>query len=249
MEKTYRCFILLSMMSLFSSALYAQEMEPENTEIWEPVPPKIEPVNKSTAPSDAIILFAGDDLSKWKDVDGDAAQWTVENGHFTVNPGTGNIQTKQNFEDVQLHLEWKTPKKIVGEGQGRGNSGIFLQGRYEVQVLDSYDNETYSNGMAGSIYKQHMPMANPTRAPGEWQEYDIIFKAPKFDNDGTLESPARVTVILNGVIVQHDVELDGPTVYIGHPEYKKHGPAPLVLQDHSNLVSYRNIWIRTIDLD
>lgn len=241
--------LLITLFWAINMTVGAQNMEPQDTEVWEPVPEKVTPGQDNQPPSDAIILFGGKDLSKWESTKGGPAQWTVENGHFTVKPGTGSIQTKQSFGDVQLHVEWRTPAKIEGEGQGRGNSGIFLQSRYELQVLDSYNNRTYSNGMAGSIYKQHIPMVNPTRGPGEWQEYDIIYKAPKFDEDGSLESPARMTVLLNGVLIQYDVEITGATAYIGHPEYEAHGPAPLVLQDHTNPVSYRNIWIRPVDLD
>jgi len=238
----------------FSLKTYAQEkeqqMKPEATEVWQPVPPKVTPGEGNAPPSDAIVLFDGNDLSKWEGADGGPAQWTVEGDHFTIKPGTGIIKTKQKFGDVQLHIEWRTPSKVEGEGQGRGNSGIFLQGRYELQVLDSYNNRTYSNGMAGSIYKQYVPQVNPTRGPGKWQAYDIIFKAPKFDDDGTLESPARETVFLNGVLIQYNVRIKGPTEYIGLPKYKAHAPKqPLVLQDHHNPDSYRNIWIREIDLD
>lgn len=178
------------------------------------------------------------------------ARWNVNGDYFTVNPGSGNIKTNKKFGNVQLHIEWRSPKKINGKGQGRGNSGIFLQQRYELQVLDSYNNETYSNGMAGSIYKQHIPMVNAAREPGAWQVYDIILKAPKFDQDGSLESPARITVFWNGVLIQNDVEIQGSTTYTGLPSYEFHDQKQaLVLQDHSDLVSYRNIWIREVDLD
>lgn len=227
-----------------------QQMKPEETEVWKPVPEHITPngFNDKAPPSDAIVLFGGDNLEQWESVDGGAAKWQVSGNHFTVAPGTGSIRTKKEFGSVQLHIEWRSPEKVVGEGQGRGNSGIFLQGKYELQVLDSYNNRTYSNGMAGSIYKQHIPLVNAARQPGEWQSYDVIYIAPEFKEDGSLKSPARMTVFWNGVLVQNNVKLEGPTRYIGHPEYEVHASdLPLTLQDHSNPVSYRNIWIRPLD--
>ena len=166
---------------------------------------------------------------------------------MTVEPGTGSISTKDSFGDMQFHVEWRTPTEIVGESQGRGNSGVFLMERYEVQVLDSYENRSYSNGQAASIYKQHIPLANASRAPGEWQTYDIVFMAPRFGSDGNLERPATMTVLHNGVLVQNHVEIAGPTVFRGSPRYEAHAPkAPLQLQDHRNFVSYRNIWVRKL---
>lgn len=222
--------------------------KPEDTEVWEPVPEVITPGGTPThAPSDAIVLFDGKDLSAWQGEEGKDPAWIVEDGAMTVVKGTGAIKTKQGFGSVQLHIEWRTPSEVVGEGQGRGNSGIFLQDQYEVQVLDSYNSKTYSNGQAGSIYKQHIPLVNACRPPGEWQTYDIIYKAPKFNGQGELVSPAYVTVIQNGVLVQNHVALKGPTQYIGKPEYKAHADKlPLQLQDHSNPVSFRNIWIREL---
>jgi hypothetical protein len=171
----------------------------------------------------------------------------VEDGAMTVVKKTGNILTKQGFGDCQLHIEWRTPAEVVGESQGRGNSGIFLQSRYELQVLDSYNNRTYSNGQAGSLYKQAIPLVNACRKPGEWQAYDAIYTAPRFAEDGTVQRPAFITVLQNGVLVQNHFELKGPTEYIGQPKYKKHNPKePLMLQDHGNPVSYRNIWIREL---
>jgi len=221
--------------------------DPTLTEVWEPVPPVITPGDGTNPPSDAIFLFDGNDLSNWQHEDGSPAKWLVEEGAATVVKKAGNIFTKQAFGDCQLHVEWRTPLKVEGEGQGRGNSGIFLQRRYEVQVLDSYNNRTYSNGQAGSLYKQHIPLVNACRAPGEWQTYDIIYTAPRFSEDGTVEKHAYVTVLHNGVLVQNHVELKGPTVFIGQPKYQKHPlKEPLMLQDHGNPVSYRNIWIREL---
>ena len=224
-----------------------QDAKPEDTEVWEPVPKVVKPGKRTAAPSDAIVLFDGSDLNKWESAKGGPAKWTVKHGAFTVKPEAGDIRTNQTFNDFQLHVEWRTPSEVKGEGQGRGNSGIFLQGHYEVQVLDSYNNRTYSNGQAGSIYKQAIPLVNPTLPPGEWQTYDIVYTAPRFNEDGTVKTKAYVTVLLNGVLVQNNTEIQGPTVYIGKPEYKAHGPGPIQLQDHGNQVSYRNIWIRKIE--
>ena len=219
---------------------------PELTEVWEPVPPKVDPGEPGRAPSDAIVLFDGSDLSAWTGRDGEA-RWSIEDGAFTVVKGTGDIATRRAFGDGQLHIEWRSPTEIVGEGQGRGNSGVFLMGLYEVQVLDSYENRTYSNGQAGSIYKQFIPEVNASRPPGEWQSYDIVFMAPRFAAGGSLEQPATMTVLHNGVLIQNHVTLRGPTVFIGEPAYQAHEPElPLTLQDHGNPVSFRNIWIREL---
>ncbi|MDX1638386.1 MAG: DUF1080 domain-containing protein [Balneolaceae bacterium] len=224
-------------------------MEPEETEVWEPVPEKVTPGSSyGDPPSDAIVLFDGTDFSNWEHTDGSEVQWTLEDGAMTVKPGTGGIQTRQNHGSIQLHIEWRAPEPEGGQGQDRGNSGVFLHNRYEVQVLDSYNNETYSNGMAGSIYKQYIPAVNAAKAPGEWQTYDIIFEAPEFNDDGSVAKPAYLTVFWNGIMVHHKAELKGPTVYIGHPEYEAYeGGAPLSLQDHSHTVSYRNIWMRELE--
>lgn len=243
-------FLLLITANIASAQ--EQDMEPEETEVWEPVPEKVNPngLNDKAPPSDAVVLFDGSDLNEWESVesDGSDAEWDLSGDHVTVAPGTGSIQTRQGFSSVQLHIEWRSPEEIEGEGQGRGNSGIFLQSKYELQVLDSYDNETYSNGMAGSIYKQHIPLANAAREPGQWQSYDIIYTAPEFKEDGSLESSARITVFWNGVLVQDDVEMEGTTEYIGHPSYEAHeDKLPIILQDHSNPVSFRNIWLRELD--
>ena len=223
----------------------------EETEVWSPVPAVVT-ANENSAPSDAIILFDGKSLQHWQGAEGGEAKWDIKNGALTVAPKTGDIKTKDSFCDVQLHAEWMTPTKIIGEdgkeltGQARNNSGIFLQEQYEVQVLDSNNNKTYSNGQAGSIYKQHIPLVNPTRAAGVWQTYDIIFTAPKFNEAKKLVSAGRLTVLLNGVLVQNNVEIKGATAWIGKPVYKAHGCAPLRLQDHGDAVSFRNIWLRKL---
>ncbi len=223
----------------------------EATEVWTPVPAVVT-ANENTPPSDAIVLFDGKSLSQWQAAEGGDAKWTVQNGALTVAPKMGDIKTKESFCDVQLHAEWITPTKVIGDdgkeltGQARNNSGIFFQEQYEVQVLDSYNNKTYPNGQAGAIYKQHIPLVNPTRAPGVWQTYDIIFTAPKFDSAKKLTAPARATVLLNGVLVQNNVEIQGATAWIGKPVYTAHGCAPIRLQDHGNTVSFRNIWLRKL---
>lgn len=221
--------------------------DPKLTEIWDPVPPVVQPGKTAQdAPSDAIVLFNGKDFSAWNGSKGEV-NWTLEDNAMTIKKGSGGIKTKRGFGDCQLHIEWRTPSVVKGEGQGRGNSGIFLMGRYELQVLDNYNNKTYSNGQVGSIYKQLIPLANPSRQPGEWQTYDVIFIAPKFSADGKLQSQARITVIHNGVLVQNNATLWGGTEYIGTPEYKPHASKePIMLQDHGDLVSFRNIWIREL---
>ncbi len=218
------------------------------TEVWEPVPPVVTPGLWTLPPSDAIVLFDGSGLDQWESVDGGPAPWQVTEGVLVVKAGTGDIQTRMAFGDVQLHIEWKTPVDTAGrEGQARGNSGVFLMGLYEVQVLDSYRNRTYSNGQAGAIYKQHIPLVNACRPPGEWQSYDIIFTAPRFGADGSVEQPAFFTVFHNGVLIHNHVEVKGPTVWIGEPKYAPHpDKLPLRLQDHGNPVAYRNIWIRPL---
>ncbi len=227
-------------------SLNAQITQPEASEVWEPQPRVVNsPMNG--VPSDAIILFDGKNLDQWESRnDSSAAKWKVENGCMTVVKGTGDIQTKESFGSVQLHLEWRTPTVIEGEGQGRGNSGVFFQKRYEVQVLDNYNNKTYANGQAGSVYKQYIPLVNACRAPGEWQTYDIIFNAPVFNNDGIKVRSGYFTVIHNGVVIQNNVEILGTTEYIGFPKNMAHGEDKIMLQDHSNPVSYRNIWLRRL---
>lgn len=235
----------------------AQKGDPKDTEVYEPVPKIVTPAKENKPPSDAIVLFGGKNLDEWNSVKDSSqpAQWVVKKGAFTVKKGTGNIQTKRLFTDYQLHLEWKIPANITGEGQARGNSGLFLASLgpgdvgYEVQILDCYENKTYVNGQTASIYKQSIPLANACRKPGEWQTYDVIWTAPRFKEDGTVLTPGRVTIIHNGVLVQNNTEVKGATVYIGKPEYKKHGAAPIKLQDHgdkSEPISFRNIWIREL---
>ena len=211
--------------------------------------PKIVVSEAQQAPSDAIILFAGKQLKEWESVAGGAAPWPVKAGYFTVKPGSGDIKTKRHFCDIQLHLEWRAPAQTAGlSGQNRGNSGIFFQDRYEVQILDSYQNTTYTNGQAAAVYKQHIPLVNATRPPNQWNVYDIIFKAPRFAENGELKKAATITMLHNGVLVHNNVALLGPTEWQGQPEYKKHHCAPLRLQDHNNSVSFRNIWLREINL-
>jgi hypothetical protein len=245
---------------LLVSSFNAMAQKPEDTEFYTPVPAVVTPgATNQQAPSDAIILFNGQNLSHWESVNnpGTPAQWDVANGILTVNKKAGNIQTKEKFEDYQLHLEWRIPADMEGEGQARGNSGLFLasigsgDAGYELQILDSYKNKTYTNGQAGSIYKQHAPLVNPARMPGEWQTYDVIWTAPRFNADSTLKSPARVTAFFNGVLVQNNFILKGPTLYIGQPTYKgaAHGPSPIKLQAHgdgSKPISFRNIWVRKL---
>jgi hypothetical protein len=227
------------------------------TEIYSPVPPVVAPAAQcGGAPSDAVVLFDGKNLDKWVRVaDGSPANWIVADGIMTVNKQTGNIQTRQSFTNYQLHLEYRIPSNITGEDQARGNSGLFLASTgkgddgYELQILDNYNNKTYTNGQVGSIYKQSVPLANPCRRPGEWQSYDVVWTAPVFNIDGSLASPARVTAFLNGVLVQNNFELKGVTRYRGKPYYKAHGPSPIKLQAHgdkSEPISFRNIWVRPL---
>jgi hypothetical protein len=253
-----RTFCLLSSIVMLSVSVNAQAGDPKLTEVWTPVPKIVTPgATNSDAPSDAIILFDGKNLDEWVSVKDpkNPAEWTVADGVITVNKSKGNIQTKKTFTDYQLHIEWRIPSNITGSGQARGNSGIFLASTgpgddgYEIQVLDCYNNTTYVNGQTASIYKQSIPLANACKKPGEWQTYDIIWTAPRFNDDGTLKSPARVTALHNGVLVQNNFEVKGVTKYIGTPDYKKHGASPIKLQAHgdpSEPISYRNIWIREL---
>lgn len=236
---------------VLAASLSAQQqtsMKPEETEVWSPIPRVVTLSPVDNVPSDAIVLFDGSSTSEWVSANNGSQpiEWKVSDGALTVVPGKGGIKTKREFTDYQLHIEWRSPSVVKGEGQGRGNSGVFMQGLYEVQVLDSYENQTYPNGQAASLYKQRIPLVNATRPPGEWQTYDIIWTAPRFNKDGVLISKARITVLHNGVLVQNNVELDGPTEFIGLPKYNAHGPGPIMLQDHNDLVSFRNIWIREL---
>jgi hypothetical protein len=218
-----------------------------------PQPRIIDPGTASTPdapgapPSDAVVLFDGTDLSAWADLKGEAARWKVENGYMEVAPGAGDIQTREQLGDAQIHLEWAAPSEVKGGSQGRGNSGVFLLGRYEIQVLDCYDNPTYSDGTTAAVYGQYPPLVNACRKPGEWQIYDIVWTSPRFEGD-QLVSPARVTILHNGVVVHHAVEPQGPTGHRTASSYSKPHPqeGPLRLQDHGDLVRYRNIWYRPL---
>jgi len=235
-----------------------QKPRPEDTEVWEPVPRVVAPgTSTNTAPADAVILFDGKNLNEWVATkDKSPALWTVADGVMTVNKKAGNIETKRTFRNYQLHLEWRIPEKISGTGQGRGNSGLFLASTgpgdagYELQILDCYENKTYVNGQAGSVYKQSIPLVNACRKPGEWQTYDVVWIAPIFNADGSVKTPASVTALHNGVMIQNHFELKGETVYIGLPQYKKYDAAPIKLQSHgdpSEPISFRNIWIRALN--
>ncbi len=230
---------------------------PADTEVWEPVPTTVTPgVANGAAPSDAIVLFDGTNLDQWVATrDKAPAGWKVADGILTVVKSAGNIETKRSFRNYQLHIEWRIPENITGSDQARGNSGVFLastgsgDGGYELQVLDSYNNKTYVNGQAGSIYKQYIPLVNASRKPGDWQTYDVVWTAPTFNADGSVKTPAYVTVFHNGVLIQNHVELKGETLYIGKPEYKKYDTAPIKLQAHgdpSPPISFRNIWVREL---
>jgi hypothetical protein len=244
-------------LSVCAFGLFAQDpaplIKPEQTEYYEPKVRRVDAAAQvGNAPSDAIVLFDGKNFDKWERADsavhGTPVGWKINgDGSMTVVPRARAIRTKQEFNDFQLHIEWKSPiEPATKQGQGRGNSGVFLQGRYEVQVLNSRESPTYVNGQAGSIYKQTPPMVNACRVEGEWNTYDIIYTAPRFRNNGSLEKAAYVTVLHNGIIVQNHFEIQGTTEYIGAPKWKAHSKGPIELQDHSNEVSYRNIWIREL---
>ncbi|GAA4417381.1 DUF1080 domain-containing protein [Nibrella viscosa] len=252
-------------LGVFSMAVAQNEQvkqNPQSSEIWEPVPPVVTPGTTGpnatgiSAPSDAIVLFDGKNTDQWVAIKGYSPanwentnegplKWPVQDGVLYSTKGF-SARSKQEFGDFQLHLEFKTPEKVEGTGQGRGNSGVFLQGRYELQVLDNYNNPTYVNGMVGSIYKQAIPLANPSRKPGDWQTYDVIYMAPRFNKAGLMTEPAYVTVLLNGVLVQNHVAIKGTTEYIGYPKVQPHGKGPILLQDHGNPVGFRNIWVREL---
>lgn len=257
-----RLLTTLSAFALTAGTLQAQytdvppkespmKMKPEMTEIWEPEVKVVTPgKNPGEAPSDAIVLFNGKNLDQWvsKKDPKKAAPWQIiNNDYLEVVPRSGDIQTKMKFGDCQLHIEWSAPDVVENVGQGRGNSGVFLQDRYEIQVLDSYNNRTYANGQAGSVYKDHPPLVNVTRGPLEWNAYDIIYRAPRFKPDGRIDSPATVTVIHNGVVVQNNTTINGLTLYVGLHNYPEaHGEDVISLQDHGNKTQFRNIWVRKL---
>jgi hypothetical protein len=235
----------------------APKAKPEDTEVWEPVPPVVTPgATNDAPPSDAIVLFNGKNLDEWVSVkDKTPPTWVVNDGVLTVDKKAGNIETKRSFKNYQMHLEWRVPPGVTGEGQARGNSGLFLASTgtgdsgYELQILDSYNNKTYVNGQAASVYKQSPPLVNAMRKPGEWNTYDVIWTAPTFNTDGSVKTPAHVTVFHNGVLVQNNFELTGETLYIGKPFYKAYDRAPIKLQAHgdpSPPISFRNIWVREL---
>ena len=241
-------FYLTIIFTIFFLACNSQSSK--DTEIWEPVPKKVYSKSDSAPPNDAIVLFDGTDLSKWK------AKWSDKESGWEINDdgsvtvvfdGSGGIETLENFGSVQLHLEWKTSEDTSHKNQSRSNSGVFLQGRYEIQILDSYDNPTYVNGQAGSVYKQYIPLVNASRKPGEWQSYDIIFEAPEFDSDGNKIKSGYFTVFHNGILIQNHVEILGTTENVGPPKNIAHGDAPISLQNHCcTQISFRNIWVRKI---
>ena len=254
--------VILVVATAFGSGAQTAAQEsakPEDTEVWKPEPKVVTPgAECGTAPSDAIILFDGKDLNEWVSAQDRSApaRWIVANGVVTVNKSAGNIETMRTFKNYQLHMEWRIPENVTGSGQLRGNSGLFLASTgpddagYELQILDSYNNKTYVNGMVASVYKQSIPLANSMRKPGEWEVYDVVWTAPIFNADGSLKSPAYVTAFLNGVLVQNHFELKGETLYIGKPFYKAYDSAPIKLQAHgdkSEPVSFRNIWIRELN--
>ena len=255
--------LALATLISMAAAVQAQQTpkpKPEDTEVWTPVPAIVTPGAADAAPpSDAIVLFDGKNEDEWVSAqDHTPAQWVVGDGILTVKkaPGVGNIETKRRFKNYQLHIEFRIPANIAGSGQARGNSGVFLASTgpgddgYELQVLDAYNNLTYVNGQGGSIYKQSPPLVNPARKPGEWQTYDVVWTAPVFNDDGTVKTPAYVTVLFNGVLVQNHFELKGQTLYIGQPFYKKYDSAPIKLQAHgdkSEPLSFRNIWVRELN--
>ena len=253
--KTASALLIFFVVLLLSAVPACAQVDPK----WQihdpnrPLPAVITPGTASTQdtpgkpPSDAFVLFDGSHLSPWLSSDNTPAKWKLENGYMEVVAHTGNIHTKDSYGDCQLHVEFSEPTPPHGESQERGNSGVFLKGEYEIQVLDSYENKTYADGQAAAVYGQYPPLVNAARPPGQWQTYDIIFHGPRFDASGKLLRPARVTVFHNGVLVQDNVELTGPTGHHVRPPYKP-GPdkAPLALQDHGDPVRYRNIWIREL---
>ena len=219
-------------------------------DIRRPKPPVVEPAEEVIAakpPKDAVVLFDGSGLDAWQSPDGGPARWKVENGRMETVPGAGPIRTRAKFGDIQLHVEWAAPDPPRGTGQDRGNSGVFLMGQFEIQVLDSYRAETYADGQAGAIYGQFPPLSNASRPPGEWQAYDIAFRRPRFDADGKLLEPARITLFHNGLLVQDNEEPFGPTSWLKNLPYEDlGGRGPITLQDHDHPVRYRNLWLREL---
>src|SRR6266446_4675303 len=258
MTRTFSSLTAVILISLvhFSTVQLSTAQAPMKWKVHDlnrPLPPVVEPGTASTqdaagrAPSDAVVLFDGKDLSRWVDSDGKPARWKVENGYIEIVAKTGNISTRDSFGDCQLHVEFAEPSPGEGESQERGNSGVFLMGLYEIQVLDSHENKTYADGQAAAVYGQYPPLVNASRPPGQWQSYDIVFHGPRFAKDGKLLRPARVTVLHNGVLVQDNVEPSGPTAHGARPPYAPQPEKlPLALQDHSNPIRFRNIWIREL---
>lgn len=237
---------------LLSSDVYAQLASGWKAhDLKRPAPKTVDPGKASQfapVPSDATVLFDGKDLSKWRSKDGSKSKWRIADGAMESVAGAGYVYSKEEFGDCQLHVEWASPSKVKGNGQGRGNSGVFLMGLFEIQVLDSFKNSTYADGSAGSLYGQYPPLVNASRGPGEWQSYDIIFKAPRYDELGQVKSPAAVTVLHNGVVIHHGSEAYGPTAWIVHDNYpKRTAKGPIGLQDHGNPVRFRNIWVRRLE--
>jgi len=247
---TVTVIFCVSVTALFAQNTQPQQWDARSTEWYYPAPPKVLPGKVAgQPPSDAIILFDGKDLSKWestRSVEGgnrlEPVQWKIVNGEMHIVPGTGDIRTKEFFGDCQLHIEFKLPPP----DQEKGNSGVFLQSTYELQIYEGEPNTLYVNGMVGSMYKQSAPLANAYTKNGEWQVYDIYWKAPVFNGEGQLLSPAMITVTLNGIVIQNNYMLKGDTPYRGLPRYTPHGRLPLLLQDHGSAVAFRNIWIRNL---
>lgn len=241
-----RLIFLAPLIVVLASPLVAQ-VEPQ-WQVHDTLRPRPRVVSVAALPSDAIVLFDGKDLSAWRSAPGGAAPWRVRDGFVEVVPRSGDIETARSFGDVQMHIEWATPAEVTAAGQDRGNSGVFMMGLYELQILDSYQNRTYADGQAAAIYGQHPPLVNVSRPPGEWQTYDIVFRRPRFDPTGALTSPARMTVFHNGVLVQNDVELHGATAHMRRAVYTAHADRlPIRLQDHGNRTRFRNIWVREIE--
>jgi hypothetical protein len=251
-------FLAISLSLIISGVVFLSgQSARQEVEKWKihdperPMPPVVDPGpagKPMPAPSDAVVLFDGKDLSQWTDAKGQPARWKVEDGYMEVVAKTGAIQTKQKFGDCQLHVEWASPVVVKGESQERGNSGVFLMNIYEVQILDCYNNKTYADGMTAALYGQYPPLVNACRPPGEWQTYDIVFHRPHFDGKGQVTSPARFTVFHNGILVHDNVELTGPTAHKARPPYKAHADKlPISLQDHGNPIRFRNIWVRELE--